>query len=74
MSEKCVFAMEIMWVKRAWQDNTQLIRKTVSANTIFAVIFQVLVSGFCVSSDIQCDSFGTRPKKMRISQRLFIRF
>ena len=23
---------------------------------------------------IQCDSFGTRPKKMRISQRLFIRF
>jgi uncharacterized Rmd1/YagE family protein len=25
-------------------------------------------------SDIQGDSFGTRPKKMRISQRLFIRF
>ena len=24
--------------------------------------------------DVQCDSFGTRPKKMRISQRLFIRF
>ena len=24
--------------------------------------------------NIQCDSFGTRPKKMRISQRLFIRF
>ena len=24
--------------------------------------------------DIQGDSFGTRPKKMRISQRLFIRF
>ena len=23
---------------------------------------------------VQCDSFGTRPKKMRISQRLFIRF
>ena len=23
---------------------------------------------------IQGDSFGTRPKKMRISQRLFIRF
>ena len=23
---------------------------------------------------IQCDPFGTRPKKMRISQRLFIRF
>ena len=23
---------------------------------------------------IHCDSFGTRPKKMRISQRLFIRF
>ena len=23
---------------------------------------------------IQSDSFGTRPKKMRISQRLFIRF
>jgi len=23
---------------------------------------------------IQCDSFGTRPKKMRISQRPFIRF
>ena len=23
---------------------------------------------------IQCDSFGTRPKKMRISQRLFTRF
>ena len=39
MSEKCVFAMEIMWVKGAWQDNTQLIRKTISANTIFAVIF-----------------------------------
>ena len=26
------------------------------------------------SSEIQSDSFGTRPKKMRISQRLFIRF
>ena len=25
-------------------------------------------------TDIQGDSFGTRPKKMRISQRLFIRF
>ena len=25
-------------------------------------------------SKIQCDSFGTRHKKMRISQRLFIRF
>jgi hypothetical protein len=24
--------------------------------------------------NIQSDSFGTRPKKMRISQRLFIRF
>ena len=24
--------------------------------------------------NIQGDSFGTRPKKMRISQRLFIRF
>ena len=24
--------------------------------------------------EIQSDSFGTRPKKMRISQRLFIRF
>ena len=23
---------------------------------------------------LKCDSFGTRPKKMRISQRLFIRF
>jgi len=23
---------------------------------------------------LQCDSFGTRPKKMRISQRLFIGF
>ena len=23
---------------------------------------------------IQCDSFGTRPKKMRISQRIFIGF
>ena len=23
---------------------------------------------------VQCDSFGTRPKKMQISQRLFIRF
>ena len=23
---------------------------------------------------VQSDSFGTRPKKMRISQRLFIRF
>ena len=23
---------------------------------------------------VQCNSFGTRPKKMRISQRLFIRF
>ena len=27
-----------------------------------------------IFSIIQCDSFGTRPKKMRISQRLFIRF
>jgi hypothetical protein len=27
-----------------------------------------------ISSVIQGDSFGTRPKKMRISQRLFIRF
>jgi hypothetical protein len=25
-------------------------------------------------SNIKDDSFGTRPKKMRISQRLFIRF
>ena len=25
-------------------------------------------------ADVQSDSFGTRPKKMRISQRLFIRF
>ena len=24
--------------------------------------------------DVQCDSFGTRPKEMRISQRLVIRF
>ena len=28
----------------------------------------------CRWCDVQCDSFGTRPKKMRISQRLFIRF
>ena len=27
-----------------------------------------------ISNIVQCDSFGTRPKKMRISQRLFIRF
>jgi len=27
-----------------------------------------------ISPYIQSDSFGTRPKKMRISQRLFIRF
>ena len=35
------------------------------------------VLGFMVTSHsdlIQGDSFGTRPKKMRISQRLFIRF
>ena len=25
-------------------------------------------------TNVQCDSFGTRPKKMRISQRLFITF
>ena len=34
-------------------------------------------SGMFIDSpvvNIQCDSFGTRPKKMRISQRLFIRF
>ena len=30
---------------------------------------------FCwLNWEIQGDSFGTRPKKMRISQRLFIRF
>ena len=29
---------------------------------------------FMVRSQVQCDSFGTGPKKMRISQRLFIRF
>ena len=28
----------------------------------------------CLVKGVQCDSFGTRPKKMRISQRLFIRF
>ena len=29
---------------------------------------------YCTDQAIQGDSFGTRPKKMRISQRLFIRF
>ena len=29
---------------------------------------------FILSFLVQCDSFGTRPKKMRISQRLVIRF
>ena len=28
----------------------------------------------CKYGIIQGDSFGTRPKKMRVSQRLFIRF
>jgi hypothetical protein len=30
-----------------------------------------LIIGDC---EIQGDSFGTRPKKMRISQRLFVRY
>jgi len=29
---------------------------------------------YTLTNEIQCDSFSTRPKKMRISQRLFIRF
>jgi len=37
LAEMCVFAVEIIWVKRAWQ-GTQVTRKTtVSPNTIFAV-------------------------------------
>ena len=31
-------------------------------------------STICTSHKTQCDTFGTRPKKMRVSQRLFIRF
>ena len=37
-------------------------------------IYQTACSKFCPIIYVQCDSFGTRPKKMRISQRLFIRF
>ena len=36
--------------------------------------FHQLTVRFFQNMVIQCDSFGTRPKKMRISQRLFIRF
>ena len=39
---------------------------------IMTVIITIIVQETAVL--VQCDSFGTRPKKMRISQRLFIRF
>ena len=35
---------------------------------------EILMVAMFVVSIVQVDSFGTRPKKMRISQRLFIRF
>ena len=34
-------------------------------------LFSMIGAMICI---VKCDSFGTRPKKMRISQRLFIRF
>ena len=43
-------------------------------HTVVVVILIVVMQGNGQESLIQGDSFGTRPKKMRISQRLFIRF
>jgi len=36
--------------------------------------YRILTVTSLYISQVQCDSFGTRPKKMRISLRLFIRF
>jgi hypothetical protein len=42
--------------------------------TSLILLFSSIPSFPFDSFKVQCDSFGTRPKKMRISQRLFIRF
>ena len=49
---------------------------TCSAFTVsISVSYRARISEYFESGEnIQGDSFGTRPKKMRISQRLFIRF
>ena len=38
------------------------------------LLYDIVINLMKVGEVIQCDSFGTRPKKMRISEKLFIRF
>ena len=58
------------WFSLPWWDSFSLLRTRTAS-----VVTEVLDSRCAASSDfIQGDSFGTRPKKIRISQRLFIRF
>ena len=43
-------------------------------DTIVILHSPISISVIVAAEEIQGDSFGTRPKKMRLSQRLFIRF